>query len=101
MGCQIFTPASPTPWVGSRGSKVNLIYTEEGITSPMFMSAVFVGVVYNYTQEGVRRDVSGWQRCVSIPLVRPDMFHLLAQWDHYLERFSQGPLWDPACQEWA
>ncbi|KAM4588842.1 MKRN2 opposite strand protein-like [Odontesthes bonariensis] len=54
------------------------------------------GVVYNYTRDGVRRDQSGWERCVSVPLVRPDMFHLLAQWDQYLERFSEGPTWDPA-----
>ncbi|KAM9408144.1 LOW QUALITY PROTEIN: MKRN2 opposite strand protein-like [Pholidichthys leucotaenia] len=54
------------------------------------------GVVYNYTKEGVRRDQSGWERCVSVPLVRPDMFHLMAQWDQYLERFSDSPMWDPA-----
>ncbi|GAA6233083.1 MKRN2 opposite strand protein-like [Lates japonicus] len=24
------------------------------------------------------------------------MFHLLAQWDLYLDRFSDGPMWDPA-----
>ncbi|CAI5686454.1 MKRN2 opposite strand protein [Oreochromis niloticus] len=54
------------------------------------------GVVYNYTRGGVRRDQSGWERSVSVPLVRPDMFHLLAQWDQYLERFSDGPMWDPA-----
>ncbi|XP_061909313.1 MKRN2 opposite strand protein-like [Entelurus aequoreus] len=53
------------------------------------------GVVYNYTERGVSRDVSGWQHCVSIPLVRPDRFHLLAQWDQYLDRFSDVPLWDP------
>ncbi|XP_075951830.1 MKRN2 opposite strand protein-like [Anarhichas minor] len=54
------------------------------------------GVVYNYTHGGVGRDQTGWERCVSIPLVRPDMFHLLAQWDQYLDRFSDGPMWDPA-----
>uniref|UniRef100_A0A3Q0T3W8 MKRN2 opposite strand n=1 Tax=Amphilophus citrinellus TaxID=61819 RepID=A0A3Q0T3W8_AMPCI len=53
-------------------------------------------IVYNYTHDGVRRDQNGWERCVSIPLVRPDMFHLLAQWDQYLDRFSDGPMWDPA-----
>lgn len=57
---------------------------------------VCVGVVYNYTSGGVGRDQSGWERCVSVPLVRPDMFHLLAQWDQYLDRFSDGPMWDPA-----
>ncbi|XP_071351423.1 MKRN2 opposite strand protein [Trachinotus anak] len=54
------------------------------------------GVVYNYTRGGVRKDQSGWERCVSVPLVRPDMFHLLAQWDQYLDHFSDGPMWDPA-----
>ncbi|KAF7642953.1 hypothetical protein LDENG_00247590 [Lucifuga dentata] len=54
------------------------------------------GVVYNYTQVGVRREESGWERCISVPLVRPDMFHLLAQWDQYLDRFADGPMWDPA-----
>ncbi|XP_061544435.1 uncharacterized protein mkrn2os.2 isoform X2 [Phycodurus eques] len=53
------------------------------------------GVVYNYTERGVVRDQSGWLGCVSVPLVRPDTFHLLAQWDRYLEQFSRGPLWDP------
>ncbi|KAJ4921360.1 hypothetical protein JOQ06_022804 [Pogonophryne albipinna] len=37
------------------------------------------GVVYNYTRAGVVRELSGWERCVSVPLVRPDMFHLLNQ----------------------
>lgn len=59
-------------------------------------SYLCAGVVYNYTRGGVRRDQSGWERSISVPLVRPDMFHLLAQWDQYLERFSDGPMWDPA-----
>ncbi|KAK5873186.1 hypothetical protein PBY51_013819 [Eleginops maclovinus] len=54
------------------------------------------GVVYNYTCAGVVRDHSGWERCVSVPLVRPDMFHLLNQWDQYLQNHSEGPSWDPA-----
>ncbi|KAM8868580.1 MKRN2 opposite strand protein [Synchiropus picturatus] len=53
------------------------------------------GVVYNYTCAGVLRDTSGWQHCVSIPLVRPDRFSLLAQWDQYLQTFSSKPMWDP------
>lgn len=56
---------------------------------------VCTGVVYNYTQTGVHKDQSGWEHSVSIPLVRPDMFHLLDQWDNYLDRFSDGPMWDP------
>ncbi|XP_029908342.1 MKRN2 opposite strand protein [Myripristis murdjan] len=54
------------------------------------------GVVYNYTRVGVRREQSGWERCVSVPLVRPDTFSLLAQWDQYLDQFSDAPMWDPA-----
>ncbi|XP_053171646.1 MKRN2 opposite strand protein [Scomber japonicus] len=54
------------------------------------------GVVYNYTSVGVCRSQAGWEQSVCVPLVRPDMFHLLAQWDQYLHRFSEGPLWDPA-----
>uniref|UniRef100_A0A3B4BA09 MKRN2 opposite strand, tandem duplicate 2 n=1 Tax=Periophthalmus magnuspinnatus TaxID=409849 RepID=A0A3B4BA09_9GOBI len=53
------------------------------------------GVVYNYTAGGVRRDSGGWEEVVVVPLVRPDMFHLLDRWDLYLERFSQGSAWDP------
>lgn len=79
---------------------VNLVSHLGGIASfRCVYMCVTIGVVYNYTREGVRQDASGWQRCVSVPLVRPDMFHLLAQWDQYLERFSQAPLWDPAWQE--
>ncbi|KAK5934736.1 hypothetical protein CgunFtcFv8_015103 [Champsocephalus gunnari] len=54
------------------------------------------GVVYNYTRAGVVRALSGWERCVSVPLVRPDMFPLLNQWDQYLQNHSEGPSWDPA-----
>ncbi|XP_047204584.1 uncharacterized protein LOC124857385 isoform X3 [Girardinichthys multiradiatus] len=46
-------------------------------------------------KDGVQRDQSGWGHCVSIPLVRPDTFHMLAQWDQYLEQFSEGSTWDP------
>ncbi|XP_057703141.1 MKRN2 opposite strand protein [Corythoichthys intestinalis] len=56
------------------------------------------GMVYNYTERGVVQDRHGWDRCLSVPLVRPDMFHLLAQWDRYLEQFSRGPMWDPTCR---
>ncbi|XP_056157908.1 MKRN2 opposite strand protein [Lampris incognitus] len=53
------------------------------------------GAVYNYTQCGVRVDWSGWERCLHVPLVRPDMFNLQAQWDQYLQHFSRAPMWDP------
>ncbi|CAL1612954.1 unnamed protein product [Knipowitschia caucasica] len=53
------------------------------------------GVVYNYTEGGVVRDAAGWEESVVVPLVRPDMFHLIHRWDEYLERFSHGAQWDP------
>ncbi|XP_026885145.2 MKRN2 opposite strand protein [Electrophorus electricus] len=56
------------------------------------------GVVYNYTKNGVCRDHQGWERCISIPLVQPDMYNLINQWDQYLEKFSSAQMWDPLCQ---
>ncbi|NXY20864.1 MKROS protein, partial [Atrichornis clamosus] len=53
------------------------------------------GVVYNYDQEGVHRDHSGWEQCISIPLVHPDMSELLQHWDTLLEEFSLEEAWLP------
>ncbi|NXI35708.1 MKROS protein, partial [Galbula dea] len=53
------------------------------------------GLVYNYNEEGVHRDETGWEQCISIPLVQPDMFGLLQQWDQLLEEFSVGEAWLP------
>ncbi|MBN3282271.1 MKROS protein, partial [Polyodon spathula] len=53
------------------------------------------GVVYNYSEAGVCRDQHGWEQSVSIPLVQPDMYSLINQWDHYLEQFSSTDMWDP------
>ncbi|NWX37308.1 MKROS protein, partial [Notiomystis cincta] len=53
------------------------------------------GVVYNYDQEGVHRATSGWEQCISIPLVQPDMGELLQQWDSLLEEFSLEEAWLP------
>ncbi|XP_074692760.1 MKRN2 opposite strand protein isoform X2 [Strix aluco] len=53
------------------------------------------GVVYNYNEEGIHRSESGWEQCISIPLVQPDMFGLLQQWDKLLEEFSVGEAWLP------
>ncbi|NXD27975.1 MKROS protein, partial [Spelaeornis formosus] len=53
------------------------------------------GVVYNYDQEGVHRAASGWEECISIPLVQPDMWELLQQWDELLEEFSLEEAWLP------
>ncbi|XP_009320288.1 PREDICTED: MKRN2 opposite strand protein [Pygoscelis adeliae] len=53
------------------------------------------GVVYNYNEEGIHRAETGWEQCISIPLVQPDMFGLLQQWDALLEEFSVGEAWLP------
>lgn len=62
---------------------------------PQRFIAVFPGVVYNYDQEGVHRAASGWEQCISIPLVQPDMSELLQQWDDLLEEFSLEEAWLP------
>ncbi|NWI72622.1 MKROS protein, partial [Dryoscopus gambensis] len=53
------------------------------------------GVVYNYDREGVHRAASGWEQCISVPLVQPDMPELLQQWDELLEEFSLEEAWLP------
>ncbi|XP_077642175.1 MKRN2 opposite strand protein [Lonchura striata] len=53
------------------------------------------GLVYNYDQEGVHRAASGWEQCISIPLVQPDMWELLQHWDSLLEEFSLEEAWLP------
>ncbi|NWH78866.1 MKROS protein, partial [Piaya cayana] len=53
------------------------------------------GVVYHYNEEGVHRAETGWEQCISVPLVQPDMFGLLQQWDELLEEFSVGEAWLP------
>ncbi|KAG9353027.1 hypothetical protein JZ751_017603 [Albula glossodonta] len=47
------------------------------------------GVVYNYTKTGVRKDSVGWEKCISVPLVQPDMYSLIDQWDRYLDNFDE------------
>lgn len=56
---------------------------------------LFAGVVYNYDAEGVQRAGTGWEQCISVPLVQPHMFGLLQQWDQLLEEFSAGQAWLP------
>ncbi|XP_006117689.1 MKRN2 opposite strand protein isoform X2 [Pelodiscus sinensis] len=51
------------------------------------------GLVYNYNETGVHRVEHGWEQCISILLVQPDMYGLLNQWDKYLEEFSTGEAW--------
>ncbi|MEE6516679.1 hypothetical protein FKM82_026351, partial [Ascaphus truei] len=51
------------------------------------------GIVYNYNETGIHRDDAGWQQCVWVPLVPPDLYALIHQWDAYLEDFSAADYW--------
>ncbi|XP_060095846.1 MKRN2 opposite strand protein [Heteronotia binoei] len=53
------------------------------------------GLVYNYSETGINRGEHGWEQCINIPLVQPDMYALLKQWDTYLEQFSATEIWLP------
>ncbi|XP_062977314.1 MKRN2 opposite strand protein [Elgaria multicarinata webbii] len=53
------------------------------------------GLVYNYNAAGVNVAEYGWEQCVSVPLVQPDMYGLLYLWDTYLEQFSAAEIWLP------
>ncbi|XP_027719760.1 MKRN2 opposite strand protein isoform X2 [Vombatus ursinus] len=53
------------------------------------------GIVYNYNEQGVHRDEVGWEQSISIPLLQPNMFGLMDQWDKYLEEFSATDAWSP------
>ncbi|KAL2807183.1 MKRN2 opposite strand protein isoform 3, partial [Daubentonia madagascariensis] len=55
----------------------------------------FLGVVYNYNVYGVQRDQTGWEQSISIPLLQPNMYGLMDQWDKYLEDFSTSGAWLP------
>ncbi|XP_037685483.1 MKRN2 opposite strand protein [Choloepus didactylus] len=51
------------------------------------------GTVYNYDIQGIHRDEAGWEQTLSIPLLQPNMFGLMDQWDQYLEAFSASGAW--------
>ncbi|XP_012640741.1 MKRN2 opposite strand protein [Microcebus murinus] len=53
------------------------------------------GVVYNYNVYGVQRDETGWEQSISVPLLQPNMYGLMDQWDKYLEDFSTSGAWLP------
>ncbi|KAM9326842.1 MKRN2 opposite strand protein [Gastrophryne carolinensis] len=51
------------------------------------------GTVYHYNEAGIHQDNTGWEQCVSVPLVPPDQYALIYQWDTYLEQFSSAEKW--------
>ncbi|XP_055115414.1 MKRN2 opposite strand protein isoform X3 [Symphalangus syndactylus] len=44
---------------------------------------------------GVQRDGAGWEQSISIPLLQPNMYGMMEQWDKYLEDFSTSGAWLP------
>lgn len=56
---------------------------------------LFLGLVYNYDETGINKGEKGWEQCINVPLVQPDMYALLKQWDTYLEQFSAAEIWLP------
>ncbi|XP_040850825.1 MKRN2 opposite strand protein isoform X1 [Ochotona curzoniae] len=53
------------------------------------------GTVYNYGPHGVQRDEAGWEQSLAVPLLQPNMFGLMDQWDKYLADFSASGTWLP------
>ncbi|KAM3914822.1 MKRN2 opposite strand protein [Leptodactylus fuscus] len=53
------------------------------------------GIVHHYNETGTHKDTTGWEQCVSIPLVPQDQYALIHQWDSYLEEFSCNEKWLP------
>ncbi|XP_040263683.1 MKRN2 opposite strand protein [Bufo bufo] len=53
------------------------------------------GIIHHYNESGSHKDATGWEQCVSIPLVPPDQYALIHQWDSYLEVFSCNEEWLP------
>ncbi|XP_044512789.1 MKRN2 opposite strand protein isoform X2 [Gracilinanus agilis] len=47
------------------------------------------------SSSGIHRDEAGWEQSISIPLLQPNMFGLMDQWDKYLEEFSATDAWSP------
>ncbi|KPP68406.1 MKRN2 opposite strand protein-like, partial [Scleropages formosus] len=94
----------PCPF--SDGHRVPCAFTIGSMQGPQFLgewdnSELHIGisnskgVVYNYTLTGVRRDESGWEQCVSVPLLHPDAEPLRMCWDRELEQFSLSDSWAP------
>ncbi|KAG8556857.1 hypothetical protein GDO81_018230 [Engystomops pustulosus] len=53
------------------------------------------GIVHHFNETGTHKDVTGWEQCVSVPLVPPDQYALIHQWDSYIEEFSRNEKWLP------
>ncbi|XP_073448475.1 MKRN2 opposite strand protein [Aquarana catesbeiana] len=51
------------------------------------------GTVHHYNESGIHKDSTGWEQCVSVPLVPPDQYALIHQWDSYLEEISSADKW--------
>uniref|UniRef100_A0A8C5QW02 MKRN2 opposite strand n=1 Tax=Leptobrachium leishanense TaxID=445787 RepID=A0A8C5QW02_9ANUR len=53
------------------------------------------GLVFHYNETGIHSDDAGWEQCVCVPLVPPDYYALINQWDSYLQDFVATDTWLP------
>nr|XP_006631171.1 PREDICTED: MKRN2 opposite strand protein [Lepisosteus oculatus] len=105
LSCRRFEEAPvsiPSPFAGGQRAKCSFLVkptTGEFLREYDGRSDLHVGitntkgVVYNYNETGICRDELGWDQSVSVPLVQPDMYSLINQWDCYLEQFSSAEMW--------
>ena len=56
----------------------------------------FLGLVYDYDETGVHRNVAGWSQCVAVPVVKntrdPTFTYM---WDAKLHEFTLQADWAP------
>ncbi|XP_054831758.1 MKRN2 opposite strand protein isoform X2 [Eublepharis macularius] len=71
----------PSPFVNGHREKCSFLLKP---TAGTFLS-----------ETGINIGEHGWEQCINIPLVQPDMYDLLQQWDTYLEQFSAAEVWLP------
>ncbi|XP_029456646.1 MKRN2 opposite strand protein [Rhinatrema bivittatum] len=57
------------------------------------------GTVYHYNETGIHKDDLGWEQCVCVPLIQPDMYGLINQWDQHLDEFCAAETWLPCRYE--
>ncbi|KAL4655858.1 MKRN2 opposite strand protein-like [Arapaima gigas] len=89
-----FTNGHHVPCAFTIGSRCGPLFLSEWDNSELHIGiSNSKGVVYNYTLKGVRRDQSGWEQCVSVPLLHPDVARLRVRWDQELEKFSLSDSW--------
>ncbi|XP_048878081.1 MKRN2 opposite strand, tandem duplicate 1 isoform X2 [Brienomyrus brachyistius] len=91
-----FDNGHAVPYALTIGSMHGPLYISERDNSELHVGITnSKGVVYNYTMRGIRRDETGWERCVAVRLVQPGAANTMNLWDRELERFALSDMWAP------